>query len=115
MMMLADADGEHHAENAAEESERHRFKQKLAHNIFAPRAQSFAHADLFGSFGDAHQHDVHHANAADQQAETGDGDGNQADHRGDAVKLFDKLVGSLDVEVVRIAELHIPPPAQNFF
>ena len=65
----------------------------------------------FCAFGDAHQHDVHHANAADQKAQAGDRDRDQSDHRGDAVKLFDKLVGSLDIEIVGIAKLDIAATA----
>ena len=59
--------GQHDSENAAEERQRHRLEQKLPDDIFSPRADRFADADLVRALGDADQHDVHHADAADEQ------------------------------------------------
>src|SRR6185369_4758114 len=46
---------------------------------------------------------------------TRDRDRDQPDHRRDAVKLFDKFVSRLDVEVIWIATLHVTAATQDLF
>src|SRR3546814_5182590 len=55
------------ADQAAERADRQRLAVELHHDVETPRTGRHAHADLAGAFGDADQHDVHHADAADQQ------------------------------------------------
>ena len=69
-------------------------------DVAAARAEGLANADLARALGDADQHDVHHADAAHQQAEAGDGDGDQPDQAGDAVELLDDLVRRGEAEIV---------------
>ena len=58
-------------------------------------ADRLADADLAGALGDRHQHDVHDADAADQQRDADDG----AHHRGDAAE--DRGVGLEDLLLER--------------
>src|SRR6185436_19406742 len=112
---LAGPDGQQHAKRTAEKRQHHRFEEKLPHDIAATRANRFANANLFRSLSHTNEHDIHHADTADQQAQTRDRNRNQSNHRRDAVKLFDKLVSRLNIEVIRIAKLHMTTAAQNFF
>src|SRR5207247_4469205 len=43
------------------------FDEELKHDVEARRAQRLPHADLARALGDGHEHDVHDADAADQQ------------------------------------------------
>ena len=63
--------------------------------------------------GYGNKHDIHHADAADKQTETGNGDGDQTDHGGDRIELLDKLSGGLDVKVVFLAIGHFATLTQN--
>lgn len=112
---LADADRQRYADQTAEKCKRHCFEQELQNDRFFGCTDGFANADLFCSFGDRNEHDVHHADAADEQAETRDRDRDQADAADDAVKLGDKIIGGLDVEIIRIAVFYAAPLAQNAF
>ena len=58
---------ERDAEASPEEADDQRLDQKLRHDIVAPRAERLAQSDFPRSFGDGHQHDVHDANAANDQ------------------------------------------------
>src|SRR5436190_7906421 len=67
---ITDSNGEHDADQAAEECKRHRFEKELE-NYRAPCCSyRFSDADLFRSFSNRNQHYVHYPNAADKQAET---------------------------------------------
>ena len=78
-----DPHGDHDAQQAARSGERHGLDQKLPDDVAAARAERFADADFARALGDADQHDIHHADAAHQQAERGNRDGHQADQAGD--------------------------------
>src|SRR3954447_6599139 len=51
-------------EGPAAEGDDHRLGQELGADVVALGAEGFADADLVGPFGDADQHDVHHADPA---------------------------------------------------
>ena len=70
----ADHPAEGDADQSAESGERHRFGEELPDDIAPTRANGFANADFAGALGDGHQHDVHDADAADEQADGTDGD-----------------------------------------
>src|SRR5215213_2267621 len=112
---LTNSHCEKDAEHTTEKRQHHRLKKKLPHDVSPPRADRFAHADLFCPLSHAHQHDIHHADAADEQSETRYRDCDQPHHSRDAVKLFDKLVSGLDVEIVWITALYVTTAAQNLF
>jgi hypothetical protein len=76
----AQQQGQADAEHAAEQAHQHRFDQELLADVALPRTHGHAHADLAGALGHRHQHDVHHADAADQQRDGGDG-ADQQGHR----------------------------------
>src|SRR5581483_10683078 len=48
---IAHDDPEHDTENAARFGNKHGFSQKLPENVAPPRADRFAHADLFRALG----------------------------------------------------------------
>src|SRR5262249_10098355 len=110
---FADPDGRQHADDSAKKRQRHRFEQELISNVAAPGAQRLANADFRGALSNAHQHDIHDADAANHQADRRDRDGDDADHAEDAIELRDKSVRSLYVEVVWLRKLNLPARAQN--
>jgi hypothetical protein len=57
----------------AERRQDHRLDQELQQHLALQRTDGQAQADFAGTFGDADQHDVHDADAADQQADRGHG------------------------------------------
>ena len=52
------------------ELKRHRFDQELRENVAAVRADGHADANFARPLGDAHEHDVHDADAADDERHT---------------------------------------------
>ena len=58
---------------AAEQADHQRLDDELHQDVVRPRADRLAQADLAGPLGDAHEHDVHDADAADQERDGGDG------------------------------------------
>src|SRR5262245_11388561 len=60
---------EKQAEQTAHARESHGFDEKLPHDIASPAADGFSDADFPSSLGDADQHDIHDADAADHQAD----------------------------------------------
>ena len=61
-----------HAGRAAGERRRQPLEQELQQDRAAPRAERLAQADLARPLGDRHEHDVHHADAADGQRQHAD-------------------------------------------
>src|SRR5262245_15055151 len=110
---VADHDGEDHSEDSPEGGQRHGFEQELADDVAFAGPDGLSDADLAGALGDADEHDVHHADAADQQAHSRDGDREEADAGRDPVELFDNLVGRGEGKIVRLAVLHAALAAQN--
>ena len=58
---------ENHADNSAQRAKRHRLDQKLHEDVATLRADRFTNADLARPLGHADEHDVHHADSANQQ------------------------------------------------
>ncbi len=58
--------------DAAEQAEHDGFDQELQQHVAAAGADGQAQADLARPLGDRHQHDVHDADAADEQRHAGD-------------------------------------------
>ena len=106
----AGAEGD--AEQAADEGEGDGFDEELAEDVAAFCANGFAEPDLAGSFGDADEHDVHDADAADDEADKGDGaeeEGHCAkdvSEDGDEVGLVDddEVVFALEGDFVAFAQ-----------
>jgi hypothetical protein len=78
----ADPVAERDADHPADERQRHRLDQELHEDVAPARADRLADADLARALGDRHQHDVHDADAADEQGDADD----RADDGGDAAE-----------------------------
>ena len=59
-------DAEEETAHAAEDAHHDALDEELHQHVRAARAEREANADLTRALGDRDQHDVHHANAADQ-------------------------------------------------
>ncbi len=66
------AEPENHSEHAADEAEDDGLDEELQEDVVLARADGHTNADLARSLGDAHEHDVHHADPADDEAHRGD-------------------------------------------
>ena len=66
------ADTEGDAHEAPDEGERHRFDEELQQDVPPARPHCHAQANLTRALGDRNQHDVHDADAADEQRHRGD-------------------------------------------
>src|SRR3546814_8707175 len=64
---------EHDADDAAAGRDHHRFGEKLQAHLARAGAHRHAQADFADALGHRHQHDVHDADAADQQRNAGHG------------------------------------------
>ena len=82
-------------------------------DVALARADGFAHPDFASALRDRHQHDVHHAHAADQQPDGAD-HRNQNRHRsGDLPELVRHLLGAGDVEIIGLVEGNVAAAAQQ--
>jgi hypothetical protein len=76
-------------------------------NVCAFGADGFADANLASALGNADQHDVHHANAANEQTNGTKHNGGEGHFAHDVVKFFHLLLGSGDGEIIFAADGHI--------
>ncbi len=93
--------------------EHHGFDEELPDDVLAAGADGFADTDLAGALGDADQHDVHHADAADHQPDGSDHDDGKRDHAHDTVEAFNERSRGLEVEVVGLVVGHLAGAAQR--
>src|SRR5260370_16936593 len=96
----ADAAAEQHPDDASRAGEYNSFGEELPDDVAAARADGFAHANLASALRDGHQHNVHHADAADKKPDTTH-DANQNRHRpGDLTNLFgDRLPADYSTDI----------------
>ena len=71
----SEAPSAEHPEQTTEEGDGHRLDEELDQDVRLAGADRLADADLARPFGHRYQHDVHDADAADQEGD--------ADHAGD--------------------------------
>ncbi len=102
-----------HSGQPAQSGQHDGFGQELADYVAPPRANCFADADLVGAFGYRHQHDVHHADAAHQQANRADDDGHQRYRAHDLAEVVGDGFGAGHAEIVGLIEGHIAAAAQQ--
>src|SRR3984957_2995530 len=110
-----DGAADQNADKSAGAGQRHGFKQKLPGNIFSACADGLADAYFASALGDRDQHDIHHAHAANEQADRAehhDGKHHAAD---DVVKLLYNFHLSLNREIIGLVVGHIATTAQDFF
>ena len=104
---------ERDADGTAESGERDRLDQELDQHIVTACADRFTDANLARPLRDRHEHDVHNADAADEQRDPDYGAhdaGSRVEHRGDRLhQLF--LRG--DLEIVGLAFFQMVPSAQD--
>ena len=88
--------------HATTDREHKGFDQELRQDVPGFCAQSFTNPDFPGSFGDRHKHDVHDANAADQQTDARHAAQEQGQDRGDLVDAREGigLVGNVKIVIV---------------
>ena len=79
---LRDGECPRHAQQAADAGEDDRLDQELLGDVPPLGAQGPADADLAGPLGHRRQHDVHDADAADQERDRGDGSQDDAELAG---------------------------------
>src|SRR5688500_4626773 len=94
-----DADAEADAEQAAGQADHRGLDQELEGDVFLLGPQGAADADLAGALGDGGQHDVHDADAADQQREAGDADDDEVEDQVEPLGVAQDLDGGLDLHV----------------
>src|SRR5208282_2633929 len=104
---------QHQSNQAAYTGEGHGLQEELPGNVLALGANGLAQADFAGAFGDADQHDVHHAHAANQQSNRAKHNHRQVHHHHDVVELGDFLLRRVNGEIVFSAEGHVPAPLQD--
>ena len=88
------------AEQAADAGEHDGLDQELLGDVAPLGAQGAADADLAGPLGDGRQHDVHDADAADQQRDRGDRAEDDAELPGRLLGLEQQVVGDDHVDVL---------------
>jgi hypothetical protein len=101
------------AHESAEERQRHRLDQELQQHLPPPRPNGEADADLAGPLGDGHEHDVHDADAAHQQADGRDDPEEGGEDAGRALDNARDLGHVLPRKVVVLPRRDAPPPAQQ--
>ena len=69
-------------------------------DVVAFGADGFANADLARALGDGDEHDIHHADAADDEADRGYREHQDEDQAADFLPEFEEIVGREDGEVV---------------
>ena len=108
-------EGEQQADQSAERGQYHRFSEELHQHFFFQRADGEADADFARALGYGHQHDVHDADAADQQADGGDR-AEQGGHGADgAGEGFGDFLGVQHIEVVVLVVRQFAPLAHQQF
>src|SRR5216684_5587518 len=105
---------EQEGDDAAYAGKSHGLEQELPGDITAARADRFAHANFAGALGDAHEHDVHDADAADEQTDAAEDDGGDVNHHHDVVKLLDFLSGGANREIELAVVGDVATAAQHF-
>ena len=100
----SDEEGERRAENdaddAADDGQKHRFEQELRQDVAVFRAEGFAQADLARALRHRDQHDVHDADAADEQRDRRHRDQEPRQRAGDRAERVGQRLLGLDGEVV---------------
>src|SRR5712691_5438241 len=100
-------------DDAAHTRQRHGLEQELPDDVAAPRSDGLANSDFAGALGDAHQHDVHYPDTADEQPNGAEDDHRESDHAYDVVELVHGLLRRLDGKIVLIAVMDVAPAAQD--
>ena len=106
-------EAERDADDAAERRERRRLDEELREDVARARADREAHADLARPLGHRHEHDVHDADAADDERHRGDAGEQRGEHPGDRLEQRLDLARIAHGEVVVVARGDVAAAAQD--
>src|SRR5271154_869367 len=109
-----DGAADDNADDAAGSGEGHGFEEELPGDVATARADGFTHTNFASALGDGHQHDVHHAHAADEQADGTEHHDDEHHAANDVVEFLDDFHLGLNREVVRLVVRNFAAAAQNF-
>ena len=110
-----DADAAGDAQEAADDADDDGFDEELHHDVLEGRAQGFTDADFPRPFSDGDHHDVHDADAADDERNGGDTAQEEGQHGRRAGHGFHEARQVADVEVVFLAVHDVMALAQQRF
>ena len=110
---VTEAQSDQNTHNAADAGQRDGFDEELQQHFARCGADGEADADLVRALGHGDEHDVHDADAADQQRHTG----HRSEQHGHELRRGTQRLGDLprveDVEVVVLVALQVPPLAHD--
>src|SRR5579872_107768 len=98
----ADAKREQDANHATASGQGHGFHQELKADVAAARANGLAHANFPCAFGNAHEHNVHYAHTADEQADRDNPDDELKNVGHDVPELSTERFSAADAECIRL-------------
>src|SRR5580658_365645 len=90
-----------HPRDPAQPGQHYSLRQELKDDVFSPRADGFAHADLARPLGDRHEHNINHTDPAHKQANGAEHHHHDGHHGGDGAEILHHLVRGRDHEVIR--------------
>src|SRR5580704_16443070 len=109
----ADHAAEQHTDHAPSSGEHDGFGKELPDDVAATRTDGFADTNLAGALSDGHEHDVHHADAADEKADGADNGNEKSYGSGDLAKLIGDLLRARNAEIIRLVVGHTSATAQH--
>src|SRR5580704_1927895 len=109
----ADHAAEQYTDHAAGSGEHDGLGEELPNNIAASRTDGFAYPNLPSALGNGHEHDVHHADAADEKADGADNGNEKSYGSGDLAKLIGDLLRARNAEIIRLVVGHTSATAQH--
>src|SRR5262245_14007177 len=98
-----DDEAEDHSDQPADETDRQGLDQELLPDVAAARAEAPADPDLARPLQDVGEHDVHDADAADQQRDAGDAAHDDVEDALRALVLFEQFARDDDRKIVFLA------------
>src|SRR5208282_1547940 len=105
--------GDAQPNQAAQQANTGGLDEKLQQNVAAFGADRLAHADLARPLDHGNEHDVHDADATDEQRQAGDKQTDDGNGGGLVVKPFHDLVLLVDGKIVRLAGPQVADPAHH--
>ena len=109
----ADGAAKENANDAAGTGEDDGFGEELPDDVALARANGAAHANFAGALSDGHEHDVHHTDAADEEADGADDGDEQGDRGSDLAKLVGDLLGAGDAEIIGLVVGNVAAAAED--
>src|SRR5450432_271131 len=105
---------ESYAEDATHRGQSYRFQSKLQENVPLARADGLPHSDFTGSFRDGHEHDIHHAHAADDQGYGGHRQHEDKNASRELIPYIGEGILSEHSEVIGLLKWNAPATPEKF-